>query len=78
MQGTELFEDLSKGEYFLPACLQVERILDVDDAAVNIATIDWRTRQLPPMPPPSPLMVSYLVDLIMFLNEQFEPSFCWC
>lgn len=46
-QGEDLFDDLRHGEYFSPQFLVVERILDVDDATVNVLTIDWENAILP-------------------------------
>lgn len=40
-EGRELFEDLSNGEYFPSSYIQIERVLDVDDKDVVVATIDW-------------------------------------
>lgn len=43
----ELFEDLSKGEYFPSSYTQIERILDVDDKDINISTIQWDSIAIP-------------------------------
>lgn len=47
--GIDLFEDLSKGEYFPFSFLQIERILDADDKSVDIRTLKWETVRLPPI-----------------------------
>ena len=47
-EGRELFEDLSKAEYFPFNYIQIERILDVDDPEVNMYSVDWESAALPP------------------------------
>jgi len=37
----ELFEDLGRGDYFPPAFLEIERVLDVDDPSVTIQSVDY-------------------------------------
>eukprot|EP01031_Cornospumella_fuschlensis_P026968 gene26968-32583_t len=46
-EGTELFDDLAKGEYFPASFVTIDRILDVDDKAVNIHKVDWKIASLP-------------------------------
>ena len=53
--GQELFEDLGRGEFFLPAFTTVERVLDVDDPRVNALTVDWRHAPLPEFDPFAPV-----------------------
>lgn len=48
-QNSDLFDDLSPGEFFPPQYLCVEKILDIDDETVDIATIDWKTAIFPPI-----------------------------
>jgi hypothetical protein len=52
MEGTELFEDLSKGEFFPQPFLRIERILDVDDPDVSMLEVDWKEAEVPPLPTP--------------------------
>lgn len=47
LEGRELFEDLSKGEFVPPSYFQVERILDVDDPEVDMYKVDWETAMMP-------------------------------
>jgi SNF2 family DNA or RNA helicase len=47
LEGRELFEDLSKGEFVPPSFYQIERILDVDDPEVDMYKVDWQTAMLP-------------------------------
>eukprot|EP01039_Chlorochromonas_danica_P006834 gene6834-7549_t len=49
VEGTELFDDLSKGECFPPAFLLIDRVLDVDDPDVDKETIDWEHAAIPPL-----------------------------
>lgn len=46
-EGREIFEDLSKGEYFPASFLHVERILDVEDEDVRTNKVNWRKALLP-------------------------------
>jgi SNF2 family DNA or RNA helicase len=48
IEGTELFEDLSKGEYFPQSFLIIERVLDIDDPDCPILSVDWENAPLPP------------------------------
>ena len=42
-KGPDLFEDLSPGEYFPPAHITVDRVLQIDDEEVDVQTIDWKS-----------------------------------
>lgn len=46
-EGTELFDDLSKGEAFPPSYLIIDRILDVDDPDINMDTVKWDRATIP-------------------------------
>eukprot|EP01041_Mallomonas_annulata_P008363 gene8363-17230_t len=47
MYGPDLFDDLGVGEYFPLTYLTVERILDVDDNAMDMLTVDWKDGKIP-------------------------------
>jgi len=49
--GQELFEDLIRGEFFLPAFTCVERVLDVEDPRVDMQKVDWANAPLPEFDP---------------------------
>ncbi len=46
-EGRDLFDDLSKVEFFPPSFSQIERILDVDDPEVDMFQVDWEAACLP-------------------------------
>ena len=51
----DLFEDMGKGEYYLPSFVTVERLLDIDDDTVNLQKVNWQSGELPkcaPLPEP--------------------------
>ena len=41
VRSEPLFDDLGRGDYFLPSFLQIERLLDVDDVDVSIQKVDY-------------------------------------
>ena len=45
--GLGMFEDLGRGEYFLPEFVQVDRVLDIEDNTVDILDLDPETAVLP-------------------------------
>ena len=47
LKRQDLFEDLSAGEYFSPAFIQVERVVGIDDDATDIETVDWQNGTIP-------------------------------
>ena len=47
----DLFEDMGKGEYYLPSFVTVERVLDIDDPTVNLQKVEWRSAKLPKLVP---------------------------
>ena len=67
-QEHELFDDLKRGEYFLPSFIRIERILDVDDKNVSMQDIDFASAILPPCEPsssPNPASLSAAHDIVL-------------
>ncbi len=55
LKRQDLFEDLSAGEYFSPAFIQVERIVGIDDDSIDIESVDWQNGIIPVQSNDSPV-----------------------
>ena len=42
LKRQDLFEDLSAGEYFSPAFIQIERVVGIDDDSIDFEAVDWQ------------------------------------
>lgn len=45
--GEDLFDDLNRGEYFLPSFISAERVLEVNDDCINIEAVQWNVATIP-------------------------------